>query len=279
MKKFVFSVLLLVAMSFAGTLIAPTPASAQANSAEAALERKVFYQFEPLMANPKNAHPRLKAKRYQGAIIWIAQPKAGQPTLFYLPGSGGNLGTRKKKFPWFVNKGYGLVALSYPGMGGSKGLPSRKAIQGLANALYRDLPKYVGDSPIVIMGESLGTGVALQIAASKVGRQRPPIGMILQAPYTSLVDLVAAKQPAMIPLFASRNDLWPSKQTIKRVTIPTFIMHGGSDETIPISMGRTLFKLSPSPNKVFVTQRKAGHTTIWSRASLKKMRLWLEALH
>ncbi|MDE9450876.1 alpha/beta hydrolase [Aliiroseovarius sp. Z3] len=257
---------------------ASAPASAQTSSVQSALERKVFYQFNPQKANPKVAHPKLKAKRYKGAVIWVIPPKAGKPTIYYLPGSGGNLATRRKKFPWLIGNGYGLVALAYPGMSGSKGLPSRKVIQNLANSLYRDLPKYVGDGPVIIFGESLGTGVALQIADSKVGRQRPPIGLILQAPYTSLVDLVAAKRPAMLPLFASRNDLWPSKRTIRRVKIPTFIMHGGSDKTVPISMGRKLYKLSPSPNKRFVTQAKAGHTTIWSKQSLKKMKEWIATL-
>ncbi|MCK8482841.1 alpha/beta hydrolase [Aliiroseovarius sp. S2029] len=276
MKKFPFLVLLMVAMSCA--TVVPAPAPAQANSVQSALERKVFYQFNPQKADPKNAHPKLSAKRYKGAVIWVTPPEAGKPTIYYLPGSGGNLGTRKRKFPWFVNQGYGLVALAYPGMSGSKGLPSRKTIQNLANSLYRDLPEYVGNGPVIIMGESLGTGVALQIADSKIGRQRPPLGLILQAPYTSLNDLVAAKQPAMVPLFAARNDLWPSKRIIKRVTVPIFIMHGGSDKTVPVSMGRTLFKMSPSPNKLFVTQKAAGHTTIWSTKSLNKMKKWIAAL-
>ena len=52
--------------------------------------------------------------------------KKGKPTVMYLPGSGGNLHSRGHKFRWFLNRGYGLVAMAYPGMGGSKGQPSVK---------------------------------------------------------------------------------------------------------------------------------------------------------
>ena len=169
--------------------------------------------------------------------------------------------------------------MSYPGMGGSKGQPSKKQIQGLANLLYQKMPSYVGNSPIVMWGESLGTGVALEIATSKAARNRPPIAIILQAPYTSLVDLVAHKMPAMLPLFRHRTDLWPSKRTIQKVKAPLLIMHGGQDKTIPVSMGRKLFKLSPSPNKVFVTYPDSGHTTIWRKEALIKMYKWVESLY
>ena len=269
--------LLAVLAIFAFSALLDTPAKAQ--SAQTLLERRVFYQFDPAYANPKQVDKRLEEQRFHGLILWVGQPKPGKPTILYLPGSGGNLAIRRGKFPWFLDKGYGVVAMSYPGMGGSKSLPSRKRIQNLANQLYKDLPAIVGNSPTILWGESLGTGVALEIATHKVGRQRPPLGIILQAPYTSLVELVAYKNPAMLPLFRNRSDLWPSRQSVTRTKAPLFVMHGGADTTIPIAMGRTIFKLSPSPNKVFVTHPDAGHKTIWRKDALAKMREWIEALY
>ncbi|MCK8465249.1 alpha/beta hydrolase [Aliiroseovarius sp. S1339] len=274
MKNFLFSVFLVV---LAAVSLPNGPATAQ--SAQTLLERRVFYQFDSAYANPKGVDKRLSERRFHGIILWVGKPKPGKPTILYLPGSGGNLAIRRGKFPWFLDKGYGVVAMSYPGMGGSNGLPSRKRIQNLANQLYKQLPEIVGDSPTILWGESLGTGVALEIATHKVGRQRPPLGIILQAPYTSLVELVAYKNPAMLPLFRSRSDLWPSRRTITKTKAPLFILHGGRDTTVPIAMGRTLFKLSPSPNKVFTTHPDASHKTIWRKDALAKMLKWIEALY
>ncbi|MCI2394164.1 alpha/beta hydrolase [Aliiroseovarius sediminis] len=274
MKRFFYSVVLAV---FVIASLPGSPATAQ--SAQTLLERRVFYQFNPKWTHPKNVDERLKQHRFEGLILWVGQPKPGKPTILYLPGSGGNLALRRYKLPWFLDRGYGVVAMSYPGMGGSEGKPSHQRIQTLANKLYQRLPKYVGDSPTILWGESLGTGVALEIATHSVARKRPPLGIVLQAPYTSMVDLVAHKKPAMLPLFQSRSDLWPSKTTIKQTKAPLFILHGGKDDTVPVSMGRTLYKLSPSPNKVFVTDPEAGHTSIWRKDALAKMLDWIEALY
>lgn len=256
-----------------------TPSHSSAQSPKTLLEQRVFYQFDPAHANPKAVDKRLSEARFKGLVLWVGQPKPGKPTIFYLPGSQGNLAVRGRKFPWFLDRGYGVVAMAYPGMNGSKGRPSQKRIQGLANQLYQSLPKFVGDSPVVIWGESLGTGVGLEIAAHSVARKRPPLGIVLQAPYTSLLDLVAYKRPLMVPFFADRTDLWPSKRTIRRTKAPLFIMHGGKDKTIPIAMGKTLFKLSPSRNKVFVTYPDAAHTSIWRRDAVARMYNWIEALY
>ncbi|WP_371168562.1 alpha/beta hydrolase [Aliiroseovarius sp. 2305UL8-7] len=274
MKKLLFSALLAIVATFC---FFDQPARAQ--SAKTLLEQRVFYQFDPARADPKSVDNRLWEADFRGLVLWVSKPKPGKPTIFYLPGSGGNLGLRRNKFPWFLDRGYGLVAMAYPGMNGSKGVPSRQHIQNLANQLYKQMPALVGNGPTIIWGESLGTGIALEIATHAVGRNRPPLGIILQAPYTSLVDLVASKKPAMLPLFLGRTDLWPSKRTIKHSTVPLLIMHGGKDRKVPVSMGKKLYRLSPSPNKKLITYPDAGHTTIWRKDALATMHEWVEALY
>jgi len=273
MKRFLLPLLLAII-----TLLSQAPAPVMADSVSTMLERRVFYQFNAKRSNPRHTDRRLEAVRFRGLILWVAQPKPGEPTILYLPGSSGNLGTRGKKFPWFLDRGYGLIAMAYPGMGGSKGRPSRKRIQDHANMLYEAVPDLVGKGRTIIMGESLGTGVALGIATSSAGRKRPPLGIIFQAPYTSLVDLVAVKQPKMLRLFKSRNDLWPSKNMIRHTRVPIFIMHGSKDKRVPFKMGKTLFGLSPSPNKVFVTHPSAGHTSIWRKETTSRLHKWIERL-
>ncbi|WP_424939444.1 alpha/beta hydrolase [Aliiroseovarius sp. S253] len=273
MNKFFLPILL--ALTF---LVASGPQPVRAESLATQMERRIFYQFSEKRRNPARTDERLQEVIYKGLVLWVGKPKRGKPTVMYLPGSGGNLHSRGHKFRWFLNKGYGVVAMAYPGMAGSKGRPSRQKIQSLANQLYRDIPKMTGSKQIVLMGESLGTGVALAIAAGKPGRANPPSAVILQAPYTSLVDLTAAKNPALLPFVAGRDDLWPSKRAIQKVKAPTFIMHGKKDKTVPFRMGERLFKLSPAKNKYLAARKNSGHTSVW-RNSLKPLKQWLLDLH
>ncbi|WP_185960974.1 alpha/beta hydrolase [Aliiroseovarius halocynthiae] len=271
--------ILLTALLTLSVLVTVGPSLARAESIATQIERRIFYQFGTKYRNPTNADKRLSEVRYKGLILWVAKPKNGKPTVMYLPGSAGNLYSRSHKFRWFMDQGYGVVAMAYPGMAGSKGKPSRQKIQILANSLYRDIPKMTGSKRIILMGESLGTGVALALAASKAGRANPPTAIILQAPYTSLIDLTAAKNPVLLPFVAGRNDLWPSKRFIKNVKPPTFIMHGQKDRTVPFHMGKRLHQLSPAKNKVLAARPQAGHTSIWRPNVLKPLRKWLEKIH
>ncbi|MCK0142199.1 alpha/beta fold hydrolase [Aliiroseovarius sp. F20344] len=274
MNKFFLPILL--ALAFV-TASGPTPVRAESFATQ--MERRTFYQFSEKRRNPHKSDERLQEVIYKGLVLWVGKPKKGKPTVMYLPGSGGNLYTRGHKFRWFLNRGYGVVAMAYPGMAGSKGQPSRNSIQGLANQLYTDIPKMTGSKQIILMGESLGTGVALAIAAGKPGRARPPSAIILQAPYTSLVDLTAAKNPLLLPMFASRTDLWPSKRAIQSVKAPTFIMHGEKDSTVPFRMGQKLYEMSPAKNKILAARKHAGHTSIWQQNVLTPLREWLQAIH
>lgn len=274
MTKLFLSVLLALSV-----LVSTGPQPARAESLATTAERKAFYQFNSRRTDPAQADKRLKEVIYKGLVLWVAKPEKGMPTVMYLPGSAGNLHTRRHKYRWFLNQGFGVVAMAYPGMGGSKGQPSRHSIQSLADQLYRDIPKFMGSKQVILMGESLGTGVAVAIAAGRPGRTNPPSAIILQAPYTSLVDLTAAKNPVLLPFMAGRTDLWPSKRFIKNVKAPTFIMHGEKDRHVPFRMGQTLFRLSPAKNKVLAARAHAGHTTIWRKNVLRPLRDWLQAIN
>ena len=87
----------------------------------------------------------------------------------------------------FVDSGYGLYAPTYRGYAGAEGSPSEAAL--IADAVeHFDRARETG-APVILHGESLGTGVATAVAA-----QRPDASMlVLEAPYTALVDMAAAR--------------------------------------------------------------------------------------
>jgi fermentation-respiration switch protein FrsA (DUF1100 family) len=105
---------------------------------------------------------------------------------------------------------------------------------------------------IVIWGFSLGSGVAVALAAEQ------PVGkLILEAPYTSTAD-VAAALLRIVPVRWLMRDQFHSDERIARVTAPLLIMHGGRDPGIPITFGERLFALAHEP-KQFVRFPEGGH--------------------
>ena len=108
---------------------------------------------------------------------------------------------------------------------------------------------------IVAWGFSLGTGVAVALAAEH------PVGkLILEAPYTSTVD-VAASAFRFVPVRLLMRDHFHSDQRIARVTAPLLVMHGDADPDIPIAFGERLFALAHEP-KQFVRFPRGGHDNL-----------------
>ncbi len=119
-------------------------------------------------------------------IVWHAPPRAGRPVFLYFHGNGGSLRWRAERFRALITDGSGLVALSYRGYGGSSGRPTETGLVEDAAAAYAfAIARYPAEH-IVLWGESLGSALALAVAAEK------PVGhLVLEAPFTSAADVGA----------------------------------------------------------------------------------------
>jgi uncharacterized protein len=107
------------------------------------------------------------------------------------------------------------------------------------------------------MGESLGTGVAVDLAA------RYEVGaLVLDSPYSSIVD-VAAAHYWMFPVRLLMRDQFRSDEKIGRVVAPVLMVHGTADVTIPIRFSEKLFALANKP-KDFIRVEGAGHLALGS---------------
>src|SRR5262245_10063601 len=123
-------------------------------------------------------------------IAWHVRPQGSRPVVIYFQGNAGALDLRAGRFKWLTADGTGLLALSYRGYGGSTGEPSEAGLINDAMAAYDFAAARYPAGRIVLWGESLGTGVAIALAAErKVG------GIILDAPFTSIADVGAAAYP------------------------------------------------------------------------------------
>ena len=120
-------------------------------------------------------------------IVWHAPARPGRPVILYFHGNGDFLAGFFGRFRDLIADGTGIVALSYRGYAGSSGQPSERGLlQDAATAYAFTTARYSADK-IVAWGFSLGTGVAVALAADqRIGR------LILEAPFTSAADIGAS---------------------------------------------------------------------------------------
>lgn len=185
-------------------------------------------------------------------IVWHVPPRDEKPVHLYFHGNGGALRHRLERFHALTADGGGLVALSYRGYGGSSGHPTEDGLISDAHAAYEFAVAQYSPNRIVLWGESLGTGVAVALAAEK------PVGrMILQSPFTSTADIAAARY-WFVPVRLLMKDQFHSDARIAKVTAPTLVMHGDQDRVVPITLGERLYEMIRAPKK-FVRFPGAGH--------------------
>jgi fermentation-respiration switch protein FrsA (DUF1100 family) len=201
-------------------------------------------------------------------IVWHVPAKPGRPVVLFFPGNGDFLAGRVDRFRAITADGTGLVALSYRGYAGSSGAPSEEGLLRDAAAAYAfTTARYAADQ-IVAWGFSLGTGVAVAIASEH------PVGkLILEAPYSSTVD-VAAAAFRFVPVRLLMRDQFHSDERIARVTVPLLVMHGTDDLAIPIGFGERLFGLAHEP-KQFVRFAGGGHDNLDAFGAIETARRFI----
>ena len=106
----------------------------------------------------------------------------------------------------------------------------------------------VKEENIILYGESLGTGVAIEIAQNK-----NYAGVILETPFTSMVD-AAKKFYPYIPVSLLLKDRYENEKKVININIPIMIMHGEQDTIVPFTMGKKIFKIANDPKYSYFTK-------------------------
>jgi pimeloyl-ACP methyl ester carboxylesterase len=177
-------------------------------------------------------------------IAWHVPPLGNKPVVIFFHGNGDILAWREPRFRKLTEDGTGLIAVSFRGYGGSSGQPSESGLLFDGDAAYRFATTLYPPQRIVPWGYSLGSGVAVALAATH------PVGkLILEAPYSSTVDVAAAMYP-FIPVRWLLRDQFHSDERIAKVTAPLLVMHGEKDSVIAIRFGEKLFDLAPGPKRL-----------------------------
>ena len=198
-------------------------------------------------------------------IVWHVPAKSGHAVVIYLHGNGDFLAGLVGRFRDITADGTGLVALSYRGYAGSSGRPSEHGLLRDAAAAYAFASARYGADRIVVWGFSLGSGVAVALAADRrIGK------LILEAPYTSITEVAGAAFP-VVPVRWLIRDQFRSDQRIARVTAPLMVMHGARDSIISIKLGERLFALAHEP-KQFVRFPEGGHNDLDNHGAIETAR-------
>jgi fermentation-respiration switch protein FrsA (DUF1100 family) len=188
-------------------------------------------------------------------LLWHLPPRGDKPVILYLHGNGGALRHRVDRFRALTADGTGLIALSYRGYSGSTGRPTEAGLLEDAAAAYAFAAARYPPERIALWGESLGSGVAVALAAEK------PVGrVVLEAGFSSAADIGAGVY-WYVPVRLLMKDQFRSDLRIGKVTAPVLMLHGDRDNIIPIALGERLYALINAPKR-FVRFPGGGHENL-----------------
>ncbi|MBV1701336.1 MAG: alpha/beta hydrolase [Hyphomicrobiales bacterium] len=207
----------------------------------------------------------------QHLVAWYKKPQPLHPTILYFHGNTGNLADLKSRIGLLTDRGDGLLAVDYRGFGASSGAPTEAGLILDGEAAYEALlAREIGLKHIVIYGHSLGSGVAVAVAA----RHRVA-ALVLEAPFTSAAD-VAQAQYWEFPVRTLMRDQFHSDQRIGAVQSPILILHDVGDPTVPYRFGQKLFELAPEP-KTFLKVPVTSHDVLLTAGVNDQVQAWLAA--
>lgn len=201
---------------------------------------------------------------------WYWPPPEGRPTVLLFHGNGGSLRSQRYRLKYFKEAGMGVLMPAYRGYAGSDGTPTEGGLYLDARAALDWLnAQGVTDEAIVLYGQSLGSGVATKMAV-----ERKVALIVLEAPYTSTVDVAAFRFP-IVPVSWLMSDRYESLARIEKVTAPILVMHGGDDYVIPQYLGKRIFEAANQPKEGFWPEG-IGHNDIFDGGGFTAARAFIE---
>ena len=193
---------------------------------------------------------------------WYAPPRGpNKPTVVFFHGNAGTIASRAFKARALLDAGHGVFLVEYRGYGGTLGRPSEKGLYADGRAVIQWLiGRGVAASRLVLYGESLGSGVAMEMT-----RLIQPMMVVLECPFTSLPDLAPSFiLPGLARLLML--DHFDNLSKMAGLTAPLLVVHGEQDETVPVAMGHALLKAADTiKDGVFLPT--AHHGDLWDHGA------------
>ncbi len=203
---------------------------------------------------------------------WFHPPRAELPTLVRFHGNGGQHGDRAGSMQPYMTRGYGVLLAGYRGYGGNPGKPTEPGLYADGRAALAWLAEQgIEAASVVLYGESLGSGVAVQMAA-----EHAVAGLVLEAPFTSAVDVGQAAYP-WLPVRLLMWDRFDNQSKIGGIAAPLLLIHGEADPVVASRFGRRLFEAAAEPKTAWFIPG-AGHSELDFYSISEKVLSFLDSL-
>lgn len=226
-------------LKFSGTLACfVTALAVLALALVVCMQRRVIYplaygeKVEPLA--PAGFSARRVPSGPGSLLVWHAKGRPDRPTLLFLHGNATDVDGVEWITRAFRKAGWSVVAPEYPGYPGNDGSPSERGLDRAAEAGWKVATEagHTGSS-VVVMGNSIGSGPAIGVAA-----RHDPLGLVVVSGMASMPQVVRGRIP-LIPDFLVW-DRYYNAARIAQVSCRTMIVHGREDDLIPLSQGLAL---------------------------------------
>jgi len=228
------------------------------------LNDKINFKYEEILIETE--------KNIQIKSWFIKKDLKKFKTLVFFHGNAGNLLNRVHKINELEKLDINILLTSWRGFSGNKGKPTEQNLYSDANKIIKWLgAQEVNYKDIILYGESLGTGVATELASkNNYG------GIILESPFTSIKDAAKIYYP-YLPVNLLLKDRYDSKSKIKDIKTPILIMHGKMDKIVPQKMGLELFEKANNP-KFSYFPNDDDHMMEFNSTLLEKISLFLKKI-
>lgn len=212
-------------------------------------QRKIVFNVSGRPKKPKDygldlvKEIKIYTKDDIALLSWFSKPLLNKPILIYFHGNSFDIGERAYRIKKYINVGWGVLLVSWRGYSGNKGNPTEKNLYIDAKAAIEWILKNTATKTnnIILYGESLGTGVALEMATLQSFKS-----IILEAPFTSIYDL-ALKRYKIYPFKFLILDKFDNISKIDKIFSPILIISGKNDEVVPHNHSIKLFNRANEP--------------------------------
>lgn len=194
-----------------------------------------------------------EGQKLHGWFLESPDPKA--PVLLYLHGARWNLTGSATRIERWRRLGFSVLAVDYRGFGRSDNVaPTEAYAYEDAEAAWNYLAQLAPGKPRFIVGHSLGGAIATELAR----RHPEAAGLVLEATFTSVQDMVDQSAWGFLPVSLILTQKFDTLSKLPDVKMPVLITHGTRDSIVPFAMGERLYEAAPSPKR-FIKVEGAGH--------------------
>ncbi len=248
-----YAVLVALAWAFQGAMIYPAP-PLRAHHVPPGFERVEY----------ATANGLTLAAGYRPAA-------PGKPTLIFFHGNGADWQSSTEVTARLAGEGYGILAAEYRGYGGNPGRPSEQGLYADGRAAYAfALSQGIAPENIVLVGNSLGTGVATHLASEVEAR-----ALVLISPFDSLAA-TASRHMRFLPVRRLLRDRYDNEAKFGALAMPVLILHGEDDTLITLAQARAL--VAARPDTQLVTYPGWGHELVFNAAIQRDIARFLERI-